>query len=111
MNDGNVIRNVGFAMPTAILVIAHGSRLPEANADLHHVVDELRRRGDYPIVELAFLEIAEPTIEQAGHRCVERGATEVILLPYFLSPGRHGRDDLARHCRDLASQFPQIAFH
>ena len=34
----------------ALLLIAHGSRQEEANADLDHVVAEMRRRGRYPIV-------------------------------------------------------------
>ena len=64
-------------MTTALLLIAHGSRNQEANADLHHVVEEMRRRGPYAIVEPAFLELASPTIEEAGARaeraCVRLG--------------------------------------
>src|SRR5262249_16303823 len=48
---------------TALVLIAHGSRQDEANADLYYVVEELRRRGTYPIVEASFLELAEPTGE------------------------------------------------
>src|SRR5438093_9655808 len=97
-------------MSTAILLIAHGSRNAEANADLHHLVTELSRRGPYAIVEPAFLELAEPTIEAAGGRCVARGAHRVILLPYFLSAGVHVREDLQEHCRGLAARFPNLAF-
>ncbi len=97
-------------MSTAILLIAHGSRNAEANADLHHVVTELSRRGPYAIIEPAFLELAEPTIEAAGERCVERGAGRVILLPYFLSAGVHVREDLQEHCRRLGERFPKVAF-
>ena len=52
-------------MQTALLLIAHGSRQPEANADLHHVVEGLVRRG-HALVEASFLELAEPNIEQGG---------------------------------------------
>ena len=41
-------------MITALLLIAHGSRNAEANADLRQLAAELRRRGAYPIVEAAF---------------------------------------------------------
>jgi hypothetical protein len=37
------------------------------------------------IVEVAHMEIAEPTIEQAMRNCVQRGASKVIVAPYFLS--------------------------
>src|SRR5438445_12120118 len=97
-------------MSTAILLIAHGSRNAEANADLHHLVTELSRRGPYAIVEPAFLELAEPTIEAAGGRCVERGGRRVILLPYFLSAGVHVREHLQEHCQRLQARFPKVAF-
>jgi sirohydrochlorin ferrochelatase len=96
---------------TALLLIAHGSREEEANADLHEVVAEMRRRGRYPIVEPAFLELVEPTIELAGKRCVEQGAQRVILLPYFLSAGVHVRRDLQEFRSRLAEQYPGITFN
>jgi sirohydrochlorin ferrochelatase len=95
---------------TALLLIAHGSREDEANADLYHVVDEMRRRGRYLVVEPSFLELAEPTIEQAAARCAAAGARRVLLLPYFLSAGVHVRRDLREMSRRLAGQHPGVEF-
>ncbi len=95
---------------TALLLIAHGSRKDEANADLHDVVTEMRIRGDYALVEGAFLELAKPTIEDASARCVSHGAGRVILLPYFLSAGVHVRQDLTAICRKLAKNYPHVEF-
>jgi sirohydrochlorin ferrochelatase len=92
---------------TALLLIAHGSRQEEANADLLHAVAELRARG-WPIVEAAFLELAEPSIDDGGVRCVAQGAERVILVPYFLSAGVHVRRDLAAARARLAERFPKI---
>jgi sirohydrochlorin ferrochelatase len=97
-------------MRTALLLIAHGSRQDEANADLHRVVAELRRRGEYKIVEASFLELAEPPIAEGAARCVAQGAGCVVLLPYFLSAGVHVRRDLTEACRSLAARFPQVDF-
>jgi sirohydrochlorin ferrochelatase len=96
---------------TALLLIANGSRHAEANADLDHVVAAMRRRGLYDIVEPSFLELAEPTGEQAGARCVEQGAERVIFLPYFLSAGVHVQCDLTEICRRLSERFPEVVFH
>jgi sirohydrochlorin ferrochelatase len=95
-------------MKTALLLIAHGSREPDANNDLHALADALRGRGEYAILEASFLELAEPTIEAAGRRCVEQGAERVILLPYFLSAGVHVKRDLQRYRDELATQFPVV---
>jgi sirohydrochlorin ferrochelatase len=97
-------------MRTALLLIAHGSRQDEANADLYHVVAEMRRRGEYEVVEASFLELAEPSIAEGAARCVAAGAARVVLLPYFLSAGMHVRRDLTEARQHLATQFPKIDF-
>lgn len=94
----------------AVLLIAHGSRQPDANEDLLFLRDQLRRSETYPIVEAAFLELAEPSIASAGEACAAQGATEVILLPYFLSAGIHVRRDLTAACQQLGDRFPRVTF-
>jgi sirohydrochlorin ferrochelatase len=97
-------------MRTALLLIAHGSRQDEANADLYQVVAEMRRHGEYEIVAASFLELAEPSIAEEAGRCVAEGAECVVLLPYFLSAGVHVRRDLAAAREALAARFPQVDF-
>jgi sirohydrochlorin ferrochelatase len=97
-------------MKTALVLIAHGSRQAEANADLHHVATMLRERGDFAIVEASFLELAEPTIAAAGAACVQQGALRVILVPYFLSAGVHVQRDLTGYREQLAARFPGVQF-
>ncbi|MFN4261861.1 MAG: sirohydrochlorin chelatase [Gemmataceae bacterium] len=94
----------------ALLLIAHGSRQAEANDDLHYVVEQLRQRGRYDIVEASFLELAEPDIDEGGRRCVAQGARCVILLPYFLSAGVHVRRDLTAARQRLAERHPCVLF-
>ena len=94
----------------ALLLIAHGSRRAEANADLDFIARGIRERGCYPIVQVSYLELAEPKIEPGGAICVEGGATEVILLPYFLSPGVHVVEDLTAARDRLRERFPHVRF-
>jgi len=98
------------AEKSAALLIAHGSRRPEANRDLVDLAFAIRGRTHYPIVEVAYLEVVEPTIPQGARRCVEQGATRVSLLPYFLSAGAHVVEDLERIRADLALEFPAVRF-
>ena len=97
-------------MTTAVLLIAHGSRRAEANADLVKIAEQLRQTGRYPIVEVSYLELAEPTIPQGGRACVEAGADHVLMMPYFLSAGQHAVSDLEEHCHALANEFPAAQF-
>ncbi len=96
-------------MADAVLLIAHGSRHADANADLHHLAGVLRERG-HGIVVASFLELAEPNIEAGGRACVAAGATRVVLLPYFLSAGVHVRRDLTAARDNLGRDFPEVAF-
>ena len=95
---------------TALLLIAHGSRRSDANADLVHVADEVIARGVFFHVQVTYLELAEPNIARGGEMCVEQGATSVVMLPYFLSPGVHVIDDLTEARDRLANQFPTVEF-
>jgi sirohydrochlorin ferrochelatase len=97
-------------MPTAVLLIAHGSRRSAANGDLVRLAEVIRQRAQYPIVEIAYLEIAEPGIAAGGESCARQGATRVKMLPYFLSAGAHVVKDLEAHRRELSQRFPEVTF-
>jgi sirohydrochlorin ferrochelatase len=96
-------------MKTGLLLIAHGSRHSEANADLEYVAEQMRQRG-YEIAVAAYLELAEPSIEAGGARCVERGAQCVVMVPYFLSAGVHVQRDLTAARVKLMKEFPEVEF-
>ena len=48
----------------------------------------------YEIVEPAHMELAEPSIATAYRKCVERGAKNIIICPFFLSRGKHWKEDI-----------------
>lgn len=97
-------------MKTALLVMVHGSPLPVANEDMYAVVDVVRERGVYPIVEVGFMEINKPLIPEAIARCVEQGAERVLAVPYFLHTGNHVTDDLPGLLEEAQEQYPVVQF-
>ena len=96
------------SMDSAILLIAHGSRLEAANDDLRKVAGMLRERCPEEIIECAYLELAEPTIPQGIATCVDQGAERVRMLPYFLSAGSHVSRDLEAFRRQFSEQYPAV---
>lgn len=98
-------------MSKAILLIAHGSRRAEANNDLHQLAEMVssRKPAGFDIVEVGFLELAEPSIPAGFATCVERGASEVRIVPYFLSMGVHMAGDLAELKEQFARDYPEVA--
>lgn len=95
---------------TALIVIDHGSRLEEANDMLTVVAERLKSRAHYPIVEHAHMELSAPDLGTAFDRCVERGAQQVVIVPYFLSPGNHARNDIPAQAAKAAASHPKIAW-
>lgn len=95
---------------TAVLLIAHGSRRPSANADLHELAARLASDGRRSIVEPCFLELAEPDIPAGGDACVRRGAGRVLMIPYFLSAGVHLLRDLTAARDVLSARHPGVKF-
>lgn len=97
-------------MPTALLLIAHGSRRADANADLEFIAKELRSKKQFAHVQVSYLELAEPGIERGGELCVKQGVESVVMLPYFLSPGVHVVEDLVAARKSLSTRFPDVTF-
>ncbi|MGL4512910.1 MAG: CbiX/SirB N-terminal domain-containing protein [Lacipirellulaceae bacterium] len=93
-----------------IVVVDHGSRRAESNALLDEVVTMFVRGSGAPIVEAAHMELAEPSIATAFARCVARGATTVVVFPYFLSPGRHWSKDIPALAGAAAAQHPGVRY-
>ena len=93
----------------AILLVDHGSRRSEANAVVGEVADLVRAElGEGAIVEPAHMELAAPSIAEAFDACVGAGAAEVVVVPYFLAPGRHARDDVPRLVGEAAAKHPEV---
>ncbi|MBE7464485.1 MAG: sirohydrochlorin cobaltochelatase [Planctomycetes bacterium] len=95
-------------MPTALLIVDHGSKREAANKMLEEVAVILRRQRPDLIVQIAHMELAEPTIAQGFEACVREGATEVIVHPYMLSPGRHAAQDIPVMASEAAKTHPGV---
>ncbi len=93
-----------------LILVDHGSRRQESNNLLLEVVRSYAEVSGLPIVEPAHMELAEPSIATAFTRCVEQGATTIVVFPYFLLPGRHWHDDIPRLSAAAASSHPGIRF-
>lgn len=100
------------ALPDRIglILVDHGSKRSEANTMLEDVVRMFKELSGTRIVEPAHMELAEPTLEQAFERCIDQGATEIVVHPYFLSPGRHSRRDIPRIVAAAAAAFPGVPY-
>ena len=94
----------------SLLLVAHGSRREASNEEIRQLTAHLEEQaGDrYQSVSCAFLELAEPSIPDGIEACIKQGAQEVIVLPYFLSAGRHVQEDIPREVAVKQQEYPNI---
>lgn len=93
----------------AVLLVAHGSRLAESNAEIAALAARLAEQvGPEEAVSHAFLELAEPSIPGAIDALAGRGAGHIVLIPYFLSAGRHVTEDIPAIVAEARDRHPGL---
>ncbi len=96
-------------MGAVVILVAHGSRLPEAGVAHRAVCQQLERKlGDDTPVEPAFLELTEPDIPTCIDRAVAGGAGRLVVLPYFLHPGNHTLRDIPATIEAARAKHPDV---
>jgi len=89
-------------------MLAHGSRIAEANDAARQVAARVKQMTDFDIVEVAFREQHLPNIQQGVDNCVAQGAQRILLVPYFLYLGAHVLEDLPEELEMAKERHPQI---
>ena len=79
-----------------------------AGENLKLLALQMQNRGDADLVEVGFLNYSTPKFEDAFKSCVEKGATEVIIAPYFLVAGKFVKVDLPPKIEAMRAQFPEV---
>src|SRR5918996_3759739 len=90
----------------ALVLIAHGSRLEAANEEIRALALRLQTRLGYPVIG-AFLELASPSIPEAVDLALQTGNGEILVLPYFLTQGRHVQEDIPAILAEKARAYPE----
>lgn len=92
----------------AILYIGHGTRSQKGMEEVMIFLQRVMEYSDIPIQEFCFLKLAEPHIEEGYQRCVERGATEITIVPLFLLAAGHIKEDIPLVLSSIREKYPHI---
>lgn len=94
---------------TQLLVVAHGSRREASNDEVRELANKLREMPHpFDGVEAAFLELAEPSIPDGLRYAIANGSKNIVVIPYFLSAGRHVIEDIPTEIQIVRDEFPDI---
>lgn len=92
-----------------LLVVAHGSRRAASNQEIQHLVDRLLlSQTAFASISCGFLELAEPSIPDALRHIIDQGAKFIVVMPYFLSAGRHVSEDIPAEIAPVTAEHPDV---
>ena len=92
----------------AIILFGHGAR----DARWREPFDRLsslwqEQYPDTPVV-LAFLEMMQPSLEDAVKSLSQKGATQITVVPVFFGQGGHLRNDFPVLLEACQKQYPNL---
>jgi sirohydrochlorin cobaltochelatase len=97
-------------MAQGILLVGHGTRDPEGNAQFMALASALAGRRSELALEPCFLDHAEPGIQAGIDRLAARGVDQVGIVPLFLFAAGHAKRDMPVHLATARQRYPGIRF-
>ncbi len=97
-------------MNETIVLVAHGSRDPEAAEEFLKFAADVQAHVDGKRVQPAFLELAYSPVLDAIERAVAGGAERVVVLPLLLVPAGHLKNDIPAAVNFARAKYPRVEF-
>jgi precorrin-8X/cobalt-precorrin-8 methylmutase len=92
----------------AVIILGHGSRVENAGRFMEAAAAVLRERGDYPLTATCNMSRRGPHFEEVFKDVVNKGAHNILLVPYFLHEGLHLKLDVPRMMQDCVRDYPEV---
>lgn len=93
----------------AIVLFGHGARDARWREPFDRLAALWRAQQPDIQVELAFLELMQPSLAEAIASLVSSGASKIVVVPVFFGQGGHLRNDFPVLLNACRQQFPNIA--
>ena len=92
----------------AIVLFGHGARDARWREPFDRLASLWRAQHPKVLVELAFLELMQPSLEGAIASHITAGASEVVVVPVFFGQGGHLRNDFPALLNSCREKFPSV---
>ncbi len=91
-----------------LVLFAHGARDPEWARPFEAIRERVRAsRPEFPI-ELAYLDIMSPTLDEAVETLIAHGALAITVFPLFMAQGGHLKQDVPRILEAIRAAHPRV---
>jgi sirohydrochlorin cobaltochelatase len=92
----------------AAILFGHGARDSRWREPFDQLIQLWRDQQPQTLVELAFLEMMQPSLEAAVESLVQKGAKDIVVIPVFFGQGGHLRNDFPVLLEQCRQRFPAI---
>ena len=92
----------------AMILFGHGARDSRWREPFDRLVQLWQAQHPNTPVELAFLEMMQPSLEEAVSSLSLKGVTQITVVPVFFGQGGHLRNDFPVLLEACQQQYPNI---
>jgi sirohydrochlorin cobaltochelatase len=92
-----------------IILFGHGSRSAEYVRPFERIQSAMLTRQPDIVVELGFLELTRPSLDESIECMVARGVGRIVVVPVFIGPGKHVLKDLPLLASNAMQRHPGLA--
>lgn len=103
------MQELHLSLKRALLIVDRGSREPEVKQELEEMCTIAKRRAGYDTTSFCFLEVVPPFIEEGVRQCIDSGAEQITVMPYFLYPGIKLKDTVKKTAQIMKSSKTRLA--
>ncbi|MFH0789769.1 MAG: CbiX/SirB N-terminal domain-containing protein [Pseudomonadota bacterium] len=100
--------NASNTKKEAIILLGHGSRVPDAARNMKKTAERLKEKHGYAMVKICFMSRLGPHFPKVFEYCVSMGAAKVLVIPYFLHMGLHLLLDIPKMMQQEGQKYPQV---
>ena len=93
----------------ALILFGHGARDSRWREPFDRLANLWSEQHAGTPVELAFLEMMQPSLEEAVAALVGKGATQITIVPVFFGQGGHLRNDFPVLLKACQEKFPNVS--
>ena len=96
-------------MKKAVVLFGHGARDPQWADPMRSLQAQLQQQlGEGFVVELAFLELMEPSLPDVVKSFSQGQVSNVSIIPVFFGKGGHLKRDFPVILSDLQCAYPEL---
>ena len=92
----------------AIILFGHGARDARWREPFDRLAALWKAQHPDTLVQLAFLEMMDPSLETAVASLASAGASDIVVVPVFFGQGGHLRNDFPVLLNFCQEKFPSV---